>query len=191
MKLIVGLGNPGDKYENTRHNMGFMVLDRLADKNEESGERWKSESKFQSEVFNYTLDAKSYTLLKPQTFMNNSGKSVSLFAHYYKVDPQDIAVVYDDLDIPLGSLRVRMGGSAGGHNGIKSIIQELGTDEFMRIRIGIGNDNQYLPSEEFVLETFHPSEKNEVEKIIEKTVADIQLIMENGIEKYLSTHHGK
>jgi PTH1 family peptidyl-tRNA hydrolase len=190
MKLIVGLGNPGENYANTRHNLGFMVLDRLAEKSH-TPSTWKKDSKFESDCYTFTSDNKSYTLLKPQTFMNNSGKSVGSFANYYKVAPQDIAVVYDDLDIPLGSLRVRIGGSAGGHNGVKSIMQHLGTDEFMRIRVGIGISDQYLPSEEFVLETFHPSEKKAVEKMIKKTVEDIQLIIENGIEKYMSTHHGK
>jgi PTH1 family peptidyl-tRNA hydrolase len=191
MKLLVGLGNPGEKYAQTRHNLGYMVLDRLAEKNEEANEKWKQEAKFHAEILHFTYNQQSYTLLKPQTFMNNSGQAVQAFASYYKIEPKDIAVVYDELDIPIGSLRVRNEGSAGGHNGVKSIIEHLGTDKFMRIRLGIGTDDRFLPAEEFVLAPFHPSERKEIEKMVEKAVEDIQLIMENGIEKYLSTHHGK
>lgn len=191
MKLLVGLGNPGERYAQTRHNLGFMVLGRLADKNEDRKEAWKNDEKFQSELFSYTLNHIPYTLLKPQTFMNNSGKAVQAYASYYKIEPKDIALVYDDLDIPVGSIRVRIGGSAGGHNGVKSVIEHLGTDEFMRIRLGIGSETQYLPAEEFVLSSFHPSEKKEIEKMVKKAAEDIKLIMENGVEKYLSTHHGK
>ena len=191
MKLIVGLGNPGEKCEQTRHNLGFMVLDRLAQRNTETDENWKHEDKFQSEILHFTFNALPFTLLKPHTFMNNSGQAVQAYARYYKIEPSDITVVYDELDIPMGTIRVRNEGSAGGHNGVKSIIEQLGTDKFMRIRLGIGNEERYLPAEEFVLTPFHSSEQREVEKMINKAVEDIVLIMENGIEKYLSTNHGK
>ena len=191
MKLLVGLGNPGTKYAQTRHNLGFVVLDQLANRSEDQNEKWKKEEKFQSEVFNYTLNAKPFTLLKPHTFMNNSGKAVQSYASYYKIDPQDIAVIYDDIDLPTGKLRVRFGGNAGGHRGVQSIIDSLGTDEFLRIRLGIGVDEQPTPTEDFVLSSFQPSEEKEVRKMIDNAVEAVELLIENGIEKYLSTFHGK
>ena len=190
MKLLVGLGNIGEKYEHTRHNLGFMVLDLLARKNDLDNE-WRQEDKFESTILSFTHTNGSYTLLKPSTFMNNSGHAVQSFASYYRIPPKEILVIYDDISLPIGTLRVRSEGSAGGHNGVKSIIENIGSDKFMRMRLGIGGNQDNIPLEDYVLSSFRPSERKEIEELIQKATEDILLIMENGIEKYLSRHHGK
>lgn len=134
MKMIVGLGNPGKQYENTRHNIGFMVLDRLADS---YGVSWNQETKFQAKVASAMVDGEKILLVKPMTYMNESGQAVEKMSQYYKIDPDNMLIIYDDLDLPTGKLRLRQSGSAGGHNGIKSIISHLGTSKFKRIRTGI------------------------------------------------------
>src|SRR5690606_33511849 len=110
---------------------------------------------------------------------------------YYKIPPQEIGVIYDDIALPLGKLRVRVGGSAGGHNGVKSVIEALSSDDFLRIRLGIGVEEQSLATEDFVLAPFHASEQKTVRTMIDHAVETVELIVENGLEKYLSTHHGK
>lgn len=136
MKLVVGLGNPGKEYENTRHNMGFLALDEFA---EMCGVDFDKENfKGQIAVVRRSEFSEPILLLKPLTFMNLSGESVVAAKNFYKLDPKDILVIYDDMAIAEGSIRLRPGGSSGGHNGMKSIIQLLGTDQFPRIRIGIG-----------------------------------------------------
>ena len=136
MKLIVGLGNPGSEYENTRHNTGFLTLDKLADKLNVSVSR----RAFNALTGKTDYKGEKIILMKPQTYMNNSGEAVGKAVRYYRLDPaKDVIVVYDDLDLPVGKIRLREKGSAGGHNGIKSIIAHLGTNEFNRIRIGIGS----------------------------------------------------
>lgn len=132
MKLIVGLGNPDEKYQNTRHNIGFMTLDAYANKN---GLTFKAQKSF----IGATYLGRGFILLKPYTYMNLSGNSVSLVAHYYHIEPKDILVISDDFNLPLSKLRLRESGSAGGHNGLKSIISSLGSQEFPRLRIGIGD----------------------------------------------------
>ena len=134
MFLIAGLGNPGKEYENTRHNAGFMVLDALADKLGAD----ISEKKHKALCGRAVIGGQKVILLKPQTYMNSSGESIRAAADYYKVDPEDILVVYDDISLAPGQLRIRAKGSAGGHNGIKSIIAHLGTQEFPRVRVGVG-----------------------------------------------------
>ena len=155
MKLIVGLGNPGSKYENTRHNSGFLAVDDLANKLNVSVNR----QAFNSLIGKLDHNGEKVILMKPQTYMNNSGLAVGKAVRYYHLDPQkDLIVVYDDLDLPVGKLRLREKGSAGGHNGIKSIISHLGTSEFNRIRIGIGSDKRG-DTIDYVLGTFAPEEK--------------------------------
>lgn len=182
IKLIVGLGNPGDKYVKTRHNIGFEVVDRLA------SEPWKKEDKFQAEVSQVTIGSVKYTLLKPHTFMNNSGQAVAAYARYFDIQPSEIVLIYDEFAIPLGKIRVRVGGSAGGHNGVKSILEALDSDQFVRVRIGIGTQTD-MSLEDFVLSPFHASEVRTVGEIIEKGVETVKLIVTEGIELYLSKHH--
>lgn len=156
MKLIVGLGNPGEKYAKVRHNLGFMVLDELVD-------NWEENKKLKS------LISKKDDLIfaKPLTYMNNSGLAVKLLTIAYNLVPSALIIVHDDLDLMLGQIKVRTGGSAAGHHGVESIIEALGTDQFTRVRLGIGNQK---PSEKFVLDPFEPSELPQVKHMIKQAV---------------------
>lgn len=136
MKLVVGLGNPGKEYEKTRHNAGFRVMDEIA--KELSVEL--NQKKFKAHVAAARVQSEQVLLMKPQTFMNSSGEAVGEAMRFYHLTPQDILVIYDDLDLPVGKIRLREQGSAGGQNGVKSIIAHIGTQEFNRIRVGIGKD---------------------------------------------------
>ena len=138
MKLIVGLGNPGKKYEKTRHNIGFLVLDRLVQQHRECDfSNWEQSKKFNAEICGGTYKGEKVILVKPLTFMNNSGQAVGMIAQYYKIRPNDLIVAHDEKDIPLGEIRVQKDRGPAGHNGVKSIIEHCGTKNFTRIRIGI------------------------------------------------------
>ncbi len=172
MKLIVGLGNPGTQYEKTKHNAGFMAIDFFVEKNNLGN--FTENKKLKA----YILKTGDSVIIKPLTFMNISGEAVNVVKQYYKIENKDIIVVYDDLDIELGKIKSGLFESSAGHNGIKSIIDILGSTEFFRIRIGIKNDNPLdLPSEDIVLQKFSDIEKekldsaiNEVNKILEYTL---------------------
>ena len=133
MKIIAGLGNPGKKYDGTKHNTGFMALNYFLQKNSLTLEREKFEGKYTKQK----IAGNDIILLEPQTFMNDSGRSVAQFARFFKVNPQDILIIHDDMDMPLSKIRIRANGKSGGHNGIKSIIRDLGTSDFNRLKIGI------------------------------------------------------
>jgi len=135
MKMLVGLGNPGSKYEKTRHNIGFRFLDKLA---KHEGLNFGSVPRFSAETVALNTAADKVLLVKPQTFMNNSGESVAPLAKYYDIEPCDIIVVYDDLDLPSGKIRLKSGGGHGGHNGLRSINQHLPNTDYIRVKIGIG-----------------------------------------------------
>lgn len=161
MKLIVGLGNPGDKYAKTRHNIGFEVINKLQKDLNIIGEK----DKFQGLLSEKNIDGEKVLFLKPQTFMNLSGNSIAAVINFYKIDAKnDMIVIYDDMDLPVGKLRVKEKGSSGGHNGIKSIISHLG-DEFLRIKCGIGKSKD--DTIDFVLGQFDKSEQEIVDKMIE------------------------
>ncbi len=190
MKLIVGLGNPGDKrslrsgdlkYAGTRHNLGFAVVDKLGERVKREGGSWRNEEKFKSEILDFTLNASRFTLVKPQTYMNNSGMAVKLLANYYKIAPEDIIIIHDELDLPLGKIKVRKGGAAAGHHGVESIIASLGTDQFLRVRLGIGPAVGIV--EKFVLEPFGSKEKPAVKHLIKQALKAIDLLLEKGLEK--------
>lgn len=169
MFLIVGLGNPGTKYNNTRHNLGFMVVDSLA---KTLGATFNPAPKFQAEI----AKLPAIVLLKPQTFMNLSGAAVAQVANYYRIPASNIFITYDDLDLPFGTLRFRESGSHGGHNGMRSIIQQLGTTAFPRLRIGIGRpatDSSAEPSQH-VLGAFSASEKKALPETIQAATVYIQ-----------------
>ena len=184
MKLIVGLGNPGKEYTDTRHNVGFDFVDalsrhpRLTAPGEELS--FKTNKKFQAEIAEVQEAGEKYILVKPITFMNVSGKSVRAILDFYRADTSDLLVVADDLDLPLGMARVRLVGSSGGHKGIESVINEIGTSEFARLRIGISDkiiggtesDHPYEKPEakEFVLEKFTSRERPIINKMITKSV---------------------
>lgn len=188
MKLIVGLGNPGKKYEKTRHNVGFLVIDELA-------KRFNTKInkiKFKSVYGETNLFGEKIIFLKPSTYMNNSGEALREIRDFYKLDLEDIIVIYDDIDIDFAEIRVRKKGSSGSHNGMKSIIYHLQADSFPRIRIGIGkkaHPNQDLA--DFVLSTFGPDEIIDIE-IAVKTAADaVEYMIKNGVDKTMNVYNGK
>ncbi len=180
--LIVGLGNPGRQYEDTRHNVGFMVLDRLA---AAEGAAFQSVAKWQSHLAKLPDGA---LLLKPQTFMNLSGRALKQVLSFYKWGPERLLVVYDDAALPLGTLRFREKGSAGGHNGIKSILQHLGTDSFPRLKVGIGGSR---PGEMtgHVLGKFAPDERDALENTLATAVEAVQLARSQGVAAAANRFH--
>lgn len=167
MKMIVGLGNPGRKYESTRHNIGFRVIDELMD-------RWNvtsMQSKMNGEFAVVHRPEGKVLLVKPMTYMNLSGECVRPLMDYYSIEPKDVIVLYDDLDLPLGRLRLRQRGSAGGHNGMKSLIQHLGTERFSRIRIGIDRPTNGMTIVDYVLASFRKDEEDDVVQVIQQAAA--------------------
>ena len=172
MKLIIGLGNPGKIYDLTRHNIGFVVIDELAKK---LGVDLTPERKLKAEIA-ITLRAETLILAKPTTFMNLTGSSIQKIAQFYKIKTEDIWVISDDLDLEFGTVRVRIGGSSGGHNGLKDIIEKAG-ESFVRFRVGIKNGHHgVIPAEDFVLQKFNQDEQLKLPQIINKT---IDLILES------------
>lgn len=162
MKLIVGLGNPGKEYENTRHNSGFKVLDAIAKECNVD----VTQKKFKALIANARIGSESVLLMKPQTYMNLSGEAVIQAVNFYHIDPSDILVIYDDLDLPVGKVRLREKGSAGGQNGMKNIIAHLHTQEFDRIRVGIGKDPR-VPVVDWVLGKIRKEELADYEAAVE------------------------
>lgn len=174
MKLIVGLGNPGTKYAHTRHNIGFDVIDELA-------ARFQSpltEAKHKGVYTMIRKGAEKAILLKPLTYMNLSGESIGEVMRYYDIETEDVVVVYDDLDLPVGRIRLRQKGSAGGHNGIKSTIAHLGTQNFNRIRIGIDRPVPPVSVVNYVLGTFTAEEQEQVKQAIEKSANAVEAWLE-------------
>ena len=175
MKIIVGLGNPGDKYRETRHNIGFHVLDELAS-------RWRStpwKRRFEAEVSEHRADG-PVLLVKPQTYMNLSGVAVREAVKFFKADPQSVIVVHDDLDLPAGRLRIRERGGSGGHRGIGSLLAELGTDEFVRVRFGVGRPPEGWDSADYVLGRFAKDEQELIRAAVVKAADAIEAIMQEG-----------
>lgn len=173
-RLIVGLGNPGREYKNTRHNLGFLVLDHLVKRHDTSFDKRSMKAKWTVMMGN---DEK-VILAKPQTFVNLSGQSIRALLNYFDLTEKELAVVHDDLDLPLGKVRKKNGGGSGGHNGLKSIIEELGTGEFSRIRIGIGRPPGKKDPAKFVLEPFLKDEQEEIDLAIERAVDGIEGLIE-------------
>ena len=165
MKCIVGLGNPGRKYEKTRHNIGFMVIDELLDRHHWDLNKTKFNGKYAVEQF---LGQK-VVLLKPQTFMNLSGESIRPLMDYYDIALEDVLVIYDDLDLPTGKIRLRQKGGHGGHNGIRSTIDHLGTKDFKRLRIGVGRPTTPIPVVDYVLSGFSKEQQEDVVSSIKKS----------------------
>lgn len=184
MRYIVGLGNPGDKYERTRHNLGFMLIDLLARMTETQVKR----KECRSLIGRAEIEGEQVELIKPQTFMNLSGESLScLFAKTNKdVKPSEMIVISDDLALPFGKIRLKPKGSAGGHNGLKSIITCLKTEEFNRLRIGIQPEHPINDTKRFVLEEFSRSQRDEVEKILEICADAVRVTIRDGIERAMA-----
>lgn len=156
MKLIVWLGNPGLKYDKTRHNIGFSMVDA---RTEQEGFLWKQESKYKAEVAIWEKNGERILLCKPQTYMNLSGEAVAPLARFYKIEAKDILVVHDEIDFVTGRLALKLGGSAAGHNGLKSIIQKFGSSDFYRLRIGVDRPAVSSQVADWVLSSFKPEER--------------------------------
>ena len=187
MIIIAGLGNPGKEYDNTRHNAGFMVLDALADKLNTD----ISEKKHKALCGKAVIGGQKVILLKPQTYMNASGESIRAAADYYKVEAEDIIVVYDDISLAPGQLRVRAKGSAGGHNGIKSIIAHLSTQEFPRVRVGVGEKPPRMELADYVLGHFSGEEKKIMEDAVKEAADAVCTAVERGVEHAMNEHNRK
>ena len=187
MKLVVGLGNPGKQYENTKHNIGFMVVDAIADSVPHTP--WREKQR--AEVCSITVAGEKVLLVKPQTFMNVSGESVGPLMRYYKIDPSDVYCIYDDMDLPVGKLRIRPNGSSGGHNGIKSLITHLGTENFPRFRVGIGRPLPQWSVIDHVLAPFSEESQEKVQKGIKDTVKAVLGTLEVGIDKGMNQFNPK
>jgi len=183
IKLFVGLGNPGHKYKNTRHNLGFMVLDSIA---LAKGLEFKNWDNVADISFYEGSSIGRVWLLKPTTFMNLSGDAVSSFAKYYKISTEEIVICYDDFSIPLGRYKIRMSGSAGGHNGIKSIIERLHTDKFPRIKFGIGPLPKFMDMSDFVLSKFAKEDENKINLVKKNSVEIFDEINASNIDKATS-----
>lgn len=210
MKLIVGLGNPGVKYERTRHNLGFMAVEQfLKDYEPVRKTVWVNEPKFKSDIAEFEWQSQNGTglqkvmLVKPKTYMNNSGLAVSLISQYLHIPVSDIWIVHDDIDLPLASMKIRLGGAAGGHHGVESIIEHIKTDKFWRFRLGIGQLNSKFKVEPFdptqgrrskfsrrviknteqiVLSPFSGGERGKVRELIKRGSKALQLALEEGLE---------
>lgn len=185
MKFIVGLGNPGEKYSRTRHNLGFEVIEEFV-KHKMPDENWSLDKKLKSEVVKYG----DLIFARPQTFMNNSGMAVKLLVDYFKISLEDVIIIHDELDLPLGKIKVRSGGAAAGHHGVESIIKSLNSDKFIRVRLGIGNlktlsaerKGAHVDTNKFVLEPFISNEKSKVKHLIKQAVKALEILLEKGLE---------
>ncbi len=183
MKVIVGLGNPGPRYKDTRHNVGFQTLEELARRHPVQ----RQESRFDAIIAHLQIKQEKVFLLKPLTYMNLSGKAVRALIAYYKIDLKDIIVIYDDMDLPVGNLRIRSAGGTGGHRGMTSLVENLGTREFARIRIGIGRP----PHEaiDWVLGRFSPEEKPLISNAVARAADAVETWIAHGIEKAMNEYN--
>lgn len=185
MKLIIGLGNPGKEYEKTRHNAGFMVMDFLAGK-----DNWQESKKARALYLKKEIDGQLVELFKPQTFMNDSGLAAAYAARNHNLDVQDILVVYDDIDLPLGQIRIGQFKSSGGHKGVQSIIDNLKSSDFIRFRVGIKNavtDKQ--PAEKFVLQKFGLLEKKPISEAVATTAQAIIMALNEPLDKVMNKYN--
>lgn len=176
MKLIAGLGNPGLNYFNTRHNVGFEAIDKFI-----SLHKINMSVKFKSLIAIENIAGEKIIIAKPQTYMNLSGEAILQICSFYKIELSDVIIIHDDIDIELGKIKIKQNGSSGGHNGIKNIILHLGTENFNRIRIGIGKKPEQLQLNDFVLGKFFDSEKVLIDEAINKTCEAIEFIMQENI----------
>jgi len=188
VQLIVGLGNPGPKYEQTRHNVGFVFVDELA---RSKGATFKLENKFHGDVCKLSLAGNDVWLLKPNTFMNLSGKSVAALARFYKIAPESILVVHDELDIPPGQLRLKQGGGHGGHNGLRDMIAQLGSKEFTRLRVGIGHPGDSRDVSNYVLGKASRDEQVEIEAAVDEALRTLPQILDGEMQAAMNRLHSK
>jgi len=183
LKLIVGLGNPGQEYRDTRHNVGFMVADALVDRWGVAGQ-WRE--KFEALLVKCAVADEPVIVTKPLTFMNLSGQAVAALAGFYKIEPADVFIVTDDVALPLGKLRARREGGAGGHNGLKSIIQHLGTQAFPRMRVGVGRGSNGRDLSDHVLGRFEAAERDTVSAAVLRAADATEVFISDGIERVMN-----
>lgn len=186
MYIIIGLGNPGKKYENTRHNVGFDVVDRFAKKHGISVDKLKHKAL----IGEGRIGSEKIVLIKPQTFMNLSGESVISAVNFYKPDMDKVVVVYDDIDIDVGHIRIRKKGSAGSHNGMKSIIKHISTQEFPRIRVGVSKPAPGRDLADFVLSRVEKDKQKDMDEAIEKAVEAIEVMVEHDLDLAMNRYNG-
>ncbi|OGG09053.1 aminoacyl-tRNA hydrolase [Candidatus Gottesmanbacteria bacterium RBG_16_43_7] len=201
MILIVGLGNPGSRYKNTRHNVGFMVVDKLASSEHVSPDerqteaQWRAEQKFQAQVYK----SQDVIYVKPLTYMNLSGITVKAICDFYKIKTDNLIAIHDDIDLPLGKIRISSGGASGGHHGVQSLINHLNTDQFVRFRIGIGtgtgSGSTSAPQEQnvkrfrvvkYVLSKFKSAEVAQMKTVIDRACMAVRIYLEDGLEKAMN-----
>lgn len=208
MILIVGLGNPGEKYGRTRHNIGFMVVEQFLKDFEPVGKTvWEDNKKFKSDIVELLWTRKKggeekVLLAKPKTYMNNSGLAVSLISQYLHITVSDIWIVHDDIDLPLGKIKIRIGGGSAGHRGVESIIRALGTDQFIRFRLGIGKPfkgkdprnkgrRAMEKVDDYVLSRFVPGETHELKELVKKATKALEVALEKGLEATMNRFNAK
>jgi peptidyl-tRNA hydrolase, PTH1 family len=186
ISLIMGLANPGDRYKDTRHNAGSWFIENLLSA---QGESLKSETKFFAQTGIVTINAQAIRVLIPSTYMNESGKAAQAIMHFYKIAPENVLVAYDDLDLPVGTARLKQGGGTGGHNGLRSLVQHLGTPDFNRLRIGIGHPGNSKAVVDYVLNAPSLSDKIAIDQAIDKAIATLPLIVAGEFEKAMTKLH--
>ena len=187
MKMIVGLGNPGPRYANNRHNIGFQIVDELAQKHGLSFDK----RQFKAQIALGHIAGQRVLLVKPQTYMNLSGEAVQPLARYYKVELADLMVAFDDMDLPVGVIRLRPFGGAGGHNGMKSIIQRLGSNQFPRLRVGIGRPPGRMDPAAYVLQDFSDGEEAIMVQVRDRAVQALESWLESGIDAAMNAFNTK
>ncbi len=187
MRLIAGLGNPGKKYQYSRHNLGFMVIDRLS-RIHQAKIFWP---RFQGRVAKTRIESEDVALLKPHTFMNLSGESVAQALNKFRLKPDKLIVIHDDLDLAIGQIKITFGGGSAGHNGIESIIDRLGVKEFHRLRLGIGKPPEKDDAVSFVLSEFGPGEMEAVERMMENACQAVRVLISEGPERAQNLFHRK
>lgn len=187
MKLIVGLGNPTEKYDNTRHNVGFDVIDALVEQYGFALDTIKHKGVYGKGM----IEGQAVILLKPMTYMNLSGESVGAVANYYKIAPEDVIVICDDINLDMGRLRIRRKGSAGGHNGIKNIIAHLQTEDFPRIRVGVGMKPAHMDLADYVLSHFSKQEREVMDIGYDKACKAAVLMLQDNMEQAMNQYNGK
>lgn len=185
--LLVCLGNPGDKYENTRHNVGFMVADEIAERQKKPIQRLK----FKALTNVFSISGEKVLVMKPITYMNLSGEAVRQAADFYKIPPERILVISDDTALPVGRLRIRQKGSAGGHNGLKNIIQHLGTDQFPRLRVGVGEKpHPDYDLADWVLGKFQGEDKKTIDHAVKRAADAVECIIAEGLDRAMGKFNG-
>lgn len=187
MYIIAGLGNPTKEYDKTRHNVGFSVIDVLADRYNMD----VSERKHKALCGRGAMEGQKVVLMKPQTFMNLSGESIRAAMDFYKADPEDVLIIYDDVSLEPGQLRIRQKGSAGGHNGIKNIISHLGTQEFSRIKVGVGAKPPRMDLADYVLSRFSQGEQKLMEEAFKEAAEAAVMIMTDGLDRAMNHFNTK